>query len=75
MDAGLRIFEVDMQVLLALALVFSQASSGMLYFARQVPEDVDINGWLPPSAPRTSSRIAHPLEERQRMWRWDDFEI
>ena len=31
-----------MQVLLALALIFSQASSGMLYFARQVPEDVDI---------------------------------
>ena len=46
-----------MQILLALALVFSQASSEMLYFARQVPEDVSIEvdgdlsdwGWMAPT--------------------------
>ena len=111
--------EVDMQVLLALALIFSQASSGMLYFARQVPEDVSIKvdgdlsdwGWMAPTfcskdeftycssteddfdvvawvawSPGTNmlyhalkakddELLTLPLEERQRMWRWDDFEI
>ncbi|RKY74199.1 MAG: hypothetical protein DRQ14_02725 [Candidatus Latescibacterota bacterium] len=46
-----------MQILLALALVFSQASSEMLYFARQVPEGVSIEvdgdlsdwGWMAPT--------------------------
>lgn len=46
-----------MQILLAIALAFSHASSGMLYFARQVPDGVNVKvdgdlsdwGWTAPT--------------------------